>query len=246
MAVLLRSPSGKAEIFAKEFERAGVPLVVARGGFYDTSEILDLLSLLQLLDNPLQDAPCIAVLRSPLVGLALNELAEIRLAAKDVHFWTALNRARKAVCGVRNELRRKIEGFLERFSRWRKLARQVSLSQCLEEVLAEMHYADWLQSHPRGAQRRANVEQFLNLAQRFDQFQRQGLFRFLKFIEAQREAGAEAGGRAGHGDVKQPQLLAAQLAALAALREPVRQAWIMPAVSRRLNAWTQPELPRPK
>ncbi len=191
MAVLLRSPSGKAEIFAKEFERAGVPLVVARGGFYDTSEILDLLSLLQLLDNPLQDAPCIAVLRSPLVGLALNELAEIRLAAKDVHFWTALNRARNAVCGVRNELRRKIEGFLERFSRWRKLARQVSLSQCLEEVLAETHYADWLQSHPRGAQRRANVEQFLNLAQRFDQFQRQGLFRFLKFIEAQREAGAE-------------------------------------------------------
>ena len=44
---------------------------------------------------------------------------------------------------------------------------------------------------PRGAQRRANVEQFLNLAQQFDQFQRQGLFRFLKFIEAQREAGAE-------------------------------------------------------
>ena len=92
---------------------------------------------------------------------------------------------------MRNELCQKIEGFLERFSRWRKLARQVSLSQCLEEVLAETHYADWLQSRPRGAQRRANVEQFLNLAQRFDQFQRQGLFRFLKFIEAQREAGAE-------------------------------------------------------
>ena len=91
MAVLLRSPSGKAEIFAKEFERAGVPLVVARGGFYDSSEILDLLSLLQLLDNPLQDVPGIAVLRSPLVGCSLDELAEIRLAASG-HFWTALNR----------------------------------------------------------------------------------------------------------------------------------------------------------
>jgi len=191
MAVLLRSPLGRAEIYAKEFERAGVKLSVARGGFYDSSEILDLLSLLQLLDNPLQDVPCIAVLRSPFVGCTLDELAEIRLAAKDVHFWTALNRARNAECGVRNELRRKIEGFLERFSRWRKLARRVSLSQCLEEVLAETHYADWLQSRPRGAQRRANVEQFLNLTERFDQFQRQKLFHFLKFIEAQREAGAE-------------------------------------------------------
>ena len=201
MAVLLRAPSGKAEVFAKEFECAGVPLVVARGGFYETSEVLDLLSLLQLLDNPLQDVPCIAVLRSPLVGLSLDELAEIRLAAKDVHFWTAqvkMERGRPAREFTHHAdepsallSQNKISTFVERFSRWRKLARQVSLSQCLEEVLAETHYANWLQSRPRGAQRRANVEQFLNLAQRFDQFQRKGLFRFLKFIEAQREAGAE-------------------------------------------------------
>ena len=78
MAVLLRAMSGKSEIFAMEFERAGVPLVMARGGFYDSGEISDLLSLLQLLDNPLQDVPCIAVLRSPLVGLSLDELAAIR------------------------------------------------------------------------------------------------------------------------------------------------------------------------
>ena len=190
MAVLLRSPSGKAEIFAKEFERDGVKLSVARGGFYDTSEVLDLLSLLQLLDNPLQDVPGIAVLRSPLVGCSLDELAEIRLTSKDKHFWTALNHS--AECGALSaETKYKISKFLKQFARWRKLVRQVSLSQCLEEVLAETYYADWLQSRPRGAQRRANVEQFLNLAQRFDQFQRQGLFRFLKFIEAQREAGAE-------------------------------------------------------
>jgi ATP-dependent helicase/nuclease subunit A len=190
MAVLLRSPSGKVEIFAKEFERAGVKLSVARGGFYDTSEILDLLSLLQLLDNPLQDVPGIAVLRSPLVGCSLDELAEIRLVAGG-HFWFSLNQVQSPKSKIQSETRAKIGRFLECFHRWRKLARQVSLSQCLEEVLAETHYADWLQSRPRGAQRRPNVEQFLNLAQRFDQFQRQGLFRFLKFIEAQREAGAE-------------------------------------------------------
>ena len=191
MAVLLRAPSGKAEIYAKEFQRAGVPLVVERGGFYDSSEILDLLSLLQLLDNPLQDVPAIAVLRSPLVGLSLDELAQIRLAAKGVHFWTALNRTRNADCGLRNETTEKIGKFLDRFRRWRQLARQASLSQCLESVLAETHYAEWLLARPRGAQRRANVERFLGLAQKFDQFQRQGLFRFLKFIEAQREAEVE-------------------------------------------------------
>ncbi len=196
IAILLRSPRGRSEIFAQEFERAGIPLAVARGGFYESAEILDLLSLLQLLENPLQDVPCLAVLRSPLVGLSLDELAEIRLAAKDKHFWTALVRSpRSEVGGRRSEAaagaQEKIAVFLERFSRWRKLAKLVSLSQCLEEVLAETLYADWLRAQPRGAQRAANVAGFLQLAQQFDQFQRQGLFRFLKFIEAQQEAEAE-------------------------------------------------------
>ena len=191
VAVLLRSPANKAEAYAKEFERAGVPLVVERGGFFESAEILDWLSLLQLLDNPLQDIPCIAVLRSPLVGWSLDELAEIRLAARGVHFWTALNRVQSSKSRVESSLAEKVAAFLERFSRWRKMARQVSLSQCLEEILAETHYAEWLLSRPRGGLRRANVERLLGLARRFDQFQRQGLFRFLKFIEAQREAGAE-------------------------------------------------------
>ena len=199
MAVLLRAPSGKAEIYAKEFQRAGVPLIVERGGFYDSGEILDLLSLLQLLDNPLQDVPAIAVLRSPLAGLSLDELAQIRLAAKGMHFWTALNRWRDVtrdgdhVTGLEAtaETFSKVDKFLKDFSRWRQLARQASLSQCLESMLGETHYAEWLLARPRGAQRRANVERFLGLAQKFDEFQRQGLFRFLKFIEAQREAEVE-------------------------------------------------------
>jgi ATP-dependent helicase/nuclease subunit A len=190
MAVLLRAPAGKAEIYAKEFQRAGVPLVVERAGFYDSSEILDLLSLLQLLDNPLQDVPVIAVLRSPLVGLSLDELAQVRLAHPG-HFWTALNRMRGAAGNGRSGPAEKIGIFLERYRRWRRLARQESLSHCLESVLAETLYADWLAARPRGARRRAGVERFLGLAQKFDQFQRQGLFRFLKFIAAQREAGMD-------------------------------------------------------
>jgi ATP-dependent helicase/nuclease subunit A len=190
MAVLLRAPAGKSEIYAKEFERAGVPLVVERGGFYDGSEISDLLSLLQLLDNPLQDVPCIAILRSPLVGCSLDELAEIRLAARG-HFWFALNQIQNSKFKIQTELRTKTANFLARFHRWRKQAQQSSLSQCLEAILWETHYDTWLKSRPHGAQRHANVGRFLNLAEKFDQFQRQGLYRFLKFIEAQRDAGAE-------------------------------------------------------
>ena len=211
MAVLLRSPGPKADIFAKEFSRLGVPLLVARGGFFASLEISDLLSLLRLLDNPLQDVPVLAVLHSPLVGLRVDELAAIRLAATKVPFWTALLRWRdresaeiqkhstpvEALDHVSRftfhaaDTFTKVDLFLSRFRRWRRLVRQVSLSRCLDAVLRETHYAEGLLTQPRGEQRRANVQRWLNLAQQFDQFQRQGLFRFLRFVEAQQAAELE-------------------------------------------------------
>ena len=43
VAILLRAPSRKAESYAKQFEKMGVPLRVERGGFYRTLEVLDML-----------------------------------------------------------------------------------------------------------------------------------------------------------------------------------------------------------
>jgi ATP-dependent helicase/nuclease subunit A len=234
MAILLRSPAKKAQSYAKEFARLGLPLQVARAGFYQSTEISDLLSLLQLLDNPLQDLPTLAVLHSPLVGLNPSELAQIRLAAHKVRFWVALLRWHKsnppdskanvrsglggslAPPGSRSnppdskangaapapepfgtdgvagsETSRKVGSFLDRFARWRRLVRQASLSRCLETVLAETQYDSWLLTQPRGQERRLNVQRLLTLAQEFDRFQRQGLFRFLQFVEAQRASEIE-------------------------------------------------------
>ncbi len=209
MAILLRSPSRKAEAYAKEFTRLGVPLLVARGGFYESMEVTDLLSLLQLLDNPLQDLPLVAVLHSPLVGLSLDELASIRLMLPRGTFWAALQRYHEAdhgqktktgparsrtaaaTGGTPHEGWIKVDRFLQNHAVWRRLARQISLSRCLETVLAETHYSAWLLTQSRGEQRHANVQRLLALAQQFDRFQRQGLFRFLRFIEAQQAAETE-------------------------------------------------------
>ena len=204
MAVLLRSPATRAEAYAKEFARLNIPLAVKRQGFYESLEILDLLNLLKLLDNPLQDVPAIAVLRSPLTGLSPNELVEIRLTGPGP-FWTVLGRWHEAAKAggpanqvgsaepgaPLNSLLARVSAFLERYGRWRRLARQVSLSRCLDAILAETHFAEWLLTQPRGEQRHANVQRLLALTQNFDKFQRQGLFRFLRFIEAQQLAGTE-------------------------------------------------------
>ncbi|MHB8519417.1 MAG: UvrD-helicase domain-containing protein [Limisphaerales bacterium] len=189
MVILLRSPRHKAESYAKEFTRWGVPLIAPRRGFYEGTEITDLLSLLHLLDNPLQDVPLLAVLRSPLAGLTVNDLAAIRLTLRKGCFWTALRRFhdadRKAPAWAI------VDAFLQRLARWREMARQEALSRCLETVLDETYYLEWLATQPRGQMRCANVQRLLAMTRRFDRLQRQGLFRFLKFVEAQQAAGIE-------------------------------------------------------
>ena len=189
MVVLLRSPRGRAEIYLKEFTKAGVPLQAERGGLYDSTEVSDLLSVLQLLDNPLQDVPLLAVLRSPLVGLSLDELALIRADVPKGLFWTALKR-RHAVRRRESEAGEtwaKVDLFFERFARWRKMARHSALSERIECVVNETQYFEWLLTQSRPAQRQANVRRFVALAGQFDPMQRQALQRFLRFVEAQRE-----------------------------------------------------------
>lgn len=211
MVVLLRSPRAKAAEFARAFSRLGIPLMAARGGLYQTTEVTDLLSLLMLLDNPLQDVPAIAVLRSPLAGCTLDELAVIRLAHRQGNFWQALQRFHQvagptpthtrvsgdetlpaavhpAIASVTASAWTKVEGFLQRYGQWRAMARQAALSHCIERVLDETRYEDWLLTQERGEERCANIRRFLALSRQFDQFQRQGLYRFLTFVEAQQEA----------------------------------------------------------
>jgi ATP-dependent helicase/nuclease subunit A len=195
MVILLRSPRNKVEAYVKEFHRLGIPLAAARGGFYDSLEARDLLAILQLLDNPLQDLPLLAVLRSPLAGLASAELALIRAARPGGRFWTALvdwhRHEVKNSNSAHPALREKAGRFLARFRDWRRQSRQTPVSHCLETILDQTHYSEWILSRERGPQRCANVERFLQLARQFDDVRGEGLSRFLFFLQAQQESDTE-------------------------------------------------------
>lgn len=188
MVVLLRGIAGRAEIFAKAFHQVGVPLSASRAGFLTALEVTDLLNLLRLLDNPLQDLPLLAVLRSPLVGLSANELAHLRIAERRGMLWTALLKIAKSGSPFPIELAGKISAFREQFQRWRELIRHSSLTHCLETALNETCYESLLLAGERGPERLANVRRLVEMARRFDPFQREGLYRFLQFIGEQEAA----------------------------------------------------------
>jgi ATP-dependent helicase/nuclease subunit A len=186
MAVLLRSAAGRVESYAKEFDRFGIPLLAARSGLFEAIEVRDLLNLLRILDNPIQDVPVLAVLRSPLAAFSLEELVAIRHKSPKEHFWYAL-RAYHRSAQPSSRGWTKVDALLKQYNRWRILARQSSITDCLQAILAETHYEAFLLAGLRGEERVANVHRLLGLARRYDPWQRQGLYRFLKFVDAQEE-----------------------------------------------------------
>lgn len=213
MVVLHPGPGSVSERWARQFARAGVPFEARRGGFFRSTEVSDLINLARLLDNPLQDLPLLAVLRSPLVGLTVEELVATRLVCRTGRFWEAVERcARGGDADVEaastpewrealRSARMRLKWFLGRFQGWRVLSREGAVSRCLERILVETGYEAWLRSQPRSEGPLGNLRRLLAMARQFDQFQRRGLYRFLRFMDAQDETGEEVeGASAADGD----------------------------------------------
>ena len=77
--ILLRSANKHATDYAKELEKYGVPAWSdTHNGFFRTVEIAVMLSLLRVIDNPLQDIPFASVLMSPIYGFTVDDMAQMR------------------------------------------------------------------------------------------------------------------------------------------------------------------------
>lgn len=91
IVVLLRATKGQANTYLEVWQQMGLPAYAELGtGYLGAMEVETMLSLLQVIDNPRQDIPLAAVLRSPMVGLTAAELAGVRLTCPEGDFYDAV------------------------------------------------------------------------------------------------------------------------------------------------------------
>jgi ATP-dependent helicase/nuclease subunit A len=192
IAVLLQTAIYKADVFVRVMRSQGVPCYTDVGsGYLEATEICDMLSLLELLDNPYQEIPLAAVLRSPLVALTEDDLARIRILRREDDFFSAAVAYGRE--GPEEPLRKRLAAFLERLERWRGLARRGPLARTLWTIYDETGYLDYVTAMDDGAQRRANLIGLYDRARQFDEFTRRGLGRFLEFIRRLQETEGDLG-----------------------------------------------------
>ena len=183
-AILLRSNKAVTPRYRAALAEQGIPSVSQQGGgFFRSTEITSLLALLGVIDNPHQDVPLIAVLRSPLFGFTPDELSAIRAAGRNSDYYTAL-------C-LRAKEDEHCAAFLAELESYREIAPDLSIEALLARICDKAGVFALLAAMPDGAARRENVCQLIEFARQFEQDGYRGVFRFIRWMKQLDEHGKE-------------------------------------------------------
>ncbi|MGM8212037.1 helicase-exonuclease AddAB subunit AddA [Virgibacillus sp. W0430] len=190
IVILLRSMKW-APTIVEELKKQGIPVYAELStGYFEAIEIKIMLSLLKIVDNPLQDIPFVSVLRSPIVGLNEDELASIRLVQRKGFYYDAVKEYIKQHTDDTTE---KLIAFLEQFELFRETARQGALSELVWQIYRKTCFYDFVGGMPGGRQRQANLRALYDRARGYEKTSFRGLFRFLRFVERMEQRGDDLG-----------------------------------------------------
>lgn len=198
IVVLMRSLAKKANDYVEIFRLAGVPVSCqATAGYFEATEITDMLCLLKVLDNPQRDIELAAALRSPFFKVSDTELAKIKVHSKTneryKNFYDCV--LEYSACGTDVKLAEKLKKAIEQIEQWRGVARSGSLADLIWQIYRQTGFLSYICALPSGEARRANLLKLHERAIQFEGFASSigkfSLGRFIEFVEELQEAGQD-------------------------------------------------------
>lgn len=178
IVILFRSIKDWGSEFAQTLEACGIPAhVEASTGYFASSEVQTVLNMLKILDNPYQDIPMAAVLKSAIAGLTDEELAEIRILHPDLSF------AEAAVISCEEAEEGKLLEFWNMYTKLRAQVSDTPIHELIQKILDVTGYGNYAASLPAGIKREANLHMLLEKAVTYEATSYKGLFHFVRYID---------------------------------------------------------------
>ena len=186
IAILTRS-NKEASRMANALAQAGIPHANSTGDdLFENPEVLLMLSLLSVSDNPQRDIPLAAVLRSPIFGFTLDDLINIRTGRYTMSLFDAVEDYSRSDESSR-ELQLKCISAIERISYYRTEAESLpvhTFMRFLWKDTAALSYAGSDKSSQKRTpiERRRNLRKFYEYARRYEASSYKGLHDFVEYI----------------------------------------------------------------
>lgn len=197
IVILTRSVTGWADTFADALMDRGIPAYTdSSTGYFSVREIQVILSMLTIVDNPVQEISLAAAMMSYFGGFTAAELGMVRKlgrehADKNTHNNLYEHLKAVAVLGGADKIQetdvKQLSGkcalFLAKLTEYRDKSSVESLYDLCWEMIYDSGYYDYVGTMPAGTQRQANLNVLLERAAGYGKSSYSGLFNFLRYIE---------------------------------------------------------------
>ena len=194
IVILLRATKNWAEIFLDELGLEGIPVYADTGsGYFESIEIRTIMSLLKVIDNPLQDVPMIAVLKSPFMGFTAEELGDIRMVNKEKYFYENIIQIINEENNISLELKEKCNRVVNLINKWRDKSLYMPIDEFIWYLYMDTSYYGYVGAMPNGVLRQANLKILFQRAKQYEQTSFKGLFNFINFINKLRKSSGDMG-----------------------------------------------------
>ncbi|MDD4774802.1 MAG: 3'-5' exonuclease, partial [Eubacteriales bacterium] len=179
ITILLRSAKNNAEVFEKELEKLNLPYYngVTRD-FFENAEVLLMLCILNCIDNPTRDIYLAGALKSPVFGVSLDELVQIRAIGSGGSLYDALKEYTEKYNFTKGSY------FLDKLSLYREYAEGQPVDRLIWFIYRDTAIMSLTYDKDKTGKnvRRSNLMLLYEYARRFEAGSFRGLYNFIRYL----------------------------------------------------------------
>lgn len=174
ICILLRSPTTDAKYYTDALAVKGIPYCYNSDAFFDSPEILTVLSVLNVINNPLRDIDLIAAMTSPAFGIPYSVVASAKACKKNSSLYLCMTEAA--------EKSQKIKHFFNTVSNLRTASVTLTPDRLIAKLYEKTSLPEIVSAFPNGSIRRDNLLKLQMSAAGYDAG-KGGLRQFLGDVE---------------------------------------------------------------
>ncbi len=176
ICILMRAVKDKAQIVARVLSEMGIPAhFTKQGGFFESREIVTVVSMLKIIDNPVQDVPLVSVMLSPLCPFTEDDLARYRNQDRKSNLYNV----------VKNQYDKdeKVKEFLDMLYILRTLSVTMDIGSLIRRIFEMTSYDSIVGAMDNGEKRVLNLELLINYAENYEAMGGSGLSGFIRYLD---------------------------------------------------------------
>ena len=180
ICILARKLSSKAEAIVRGLAEMGVPAHYEKEkGFFDNPEIVTMISLLNVVDNPVQDVPLVSVMLSPMFSFTEDDLARMRCQNRKGSVYELLKE--------NYDTDNSVKYFLDTIYQLRMLSVTLGVGELIRRIFEITSYDSVVGAMDNGEKHVLNLQLLIDYAEKFEANGGHGLSGFIRYVDKLRK-----------------------------------------------------------